>query len=237
MKYTIKDFIEKKIAVTFKNEKERDEFLQMCEDNNLFWNSEKKATDYKPHYKIMIVFGIYGCKRLFYSNGISCGKVGYTIVPFSDFVKNNQSIHIYHNGKTTTAILKEGKKEIKRAEAKCSPEDEFDFLTGAEIALERLKQKKLKLQYCGSDIGIVGTPTKMKDQFGNQLYVGDVVYVEGGIYSEEFVCENEEKQFVMGIACDCKNNGEIDGWKVAKIKDYRDVKLGENYGRFSVIEG
>lgn len=228
MKYTIKDFIEKKIAVTFKNEKERDEFLQMCEDNNLFWKSKDKATGFKPSCNSVIAFNFRGIEKLSCTFSLSVYKENfYKIVPFSDFVKNNQSIHIYHNGKTTTAILKEGKKEIKRAEAKCSPEDEFDFLTGAEIALERLKQKKLKLQYCGSDMGIVGTPTKMKDQFGNQLYVGDVVYVEGGIYSEEFVCENEEKQFVMGIACKCKNNGEIDGWKVAKIKDYRDVKLGE----------
>lgn len=40
--------------------------------------------------------------------------------------------------KTVTAKLYEGKKVIKTAEAKCSPEDEFDFGIGAALTIERL---------------------------------------------------------------------------------------------------
>lgn len=47
-------------------------------------------------------------------------------------------IVITTDGKTTTAKLFEGKKVIKTAQAKCSPEDKFDFNIGAAIAIERL---------------------------------------------------------------------------------------------------
>ena len=49
-----------------------------------------------------------------------------------------QSIHIYTDGKTTTAKLCEGKTVVKTATAKCHPDDEFDFLEGARWAFGRL---------------------------------------------------------------------------------------------------
>lgn len=52
--------------------------------------------------------------------------------------KNIQSIHITVNGTTTVAVLKYGKNIVKRAEAKLSPNDTFNFETGAEIAFNRL---------------------------------------------------------------------------------------------------
>lgn len=45
------------------------------------------------------------------------------------------------DGKTTLARLYDGKKVIKRAEAKCSPHDEFNFNVGAELAFSRLMGK------------------------------------------------------------------------------------------------
>lgn len=42
------------------------------------------------------------------------------------------------DGKTTLARLYDGKKVIKRAEAKCSPHDKFDFNVGAKLAFDRL---------------------------------------------------------------------------------------------------
>lgn len=53
-------------------------------------------------------------------------------------IDENMSIHIYADGKTTTAVLKKGKVLIKKAKAKCSPEDEFDYETGARLAFKRL---------------------------------------------------------------------------------------------------
>lgn len=53
-------------------------------------------------------------------------------------MKIQSKIVITTDGKTTIAKLYEGKKVVKTAEAKCSPEDEFNFNIGAAIALERL---------------------------------------------------------------------------------------------------
>ena len=58
------------------------------------------------------------------------------------FESLEQSIHIYTDGATTTAILREGKKTVKKALAKCNPNDEFDFKIGASLALDRLFGKE-----------------------------------------------------------------------------------------------
>ena len=53
-------------------------------------------------------------------------------------------IVITTDGKTTLAWLYDGKKVIKRAAAKCSPNDEFDFTIGAKLAFERLMDRGVK---------------------------------------------------------------------------------------------
>lgn len=50
-------------------------------------------------------------------------------------------IVITSDGTETTARLYDGKKVVKTATAKCSPEDKFDFETGATIAFDRLFEK------------------------------------------------------------------------------------------------
>lgn len=57
-------------------------------------------------------------------------------------MKNNPEIHITTDGKTTYAVLKQDGKVLSRSEAKCHPDDKFDFETGAKIALDRLEIKK-----------------------------------------------------------------------------------------------
>lgn len=58
---------------------------------------------------------------------------------YFDLVNEPQKIVITTDGvKTTTAKLYEGKQVIKTAVAECSPDDEFDFTTGANVAFNRL---------------------------------------------------------------------------------------------------
>lgn len=57
---------------------------------------------------------------------------------------DDKKIVITTDGMTTFARLYNGKKVVKTAKAKCAPEDEFDFITGAELAFERLIQNKVK---------------------------------------------------------------------------------------------
>ena len=51
---------------------------------------------------------------------------------------NQNKIVITTDGITTTAKLYDGKTVVKIATAKCSPDDEFNFETGARIAFDRL---------------------------------------------------------------------------------------------------
>lgn len=69
-----------------------------------------------------------------------------------DGLADEHKIVIITDGKTTTAKLYDGKKFIKTATAKCSPEDEFDFRTGAERAVERLFDKNKGKYFTGKAV-------------------------------------------------------------------------------------
>lgn len=57
-------------------------------------------------------------------------------------MKTNPEIHITTDGKITYAVFKQDGKVLSRSEAKCHPDDKFDFETGAKIAFDRLEIKK-----------------------------------------------------------------------------------------------
>lgn len=80
----------------------------------------------------------------------------------------NPKIVITTDGKTTTARLFNGKELIRKAEAKCSPDDKFDFMVGAKLAMERLEEKKPE------------KPT---------IKVGDFVKVKGGDGHGHFIMD------------------------------------------------
>lgn len=69
-----------------------------------------------------------------------------------------EKIVVTANGKTTTAKLYNGKTVIKTAEAKCSPDDEFNFLTGAHLAVSRL---------CGVDSNVKNSEPECKIKPGD----------------------------------------------------------------------
>lgn len=56
----------------------------------------------------------------------------------------DNKIVITTDGKTTLARLYDGKKVVKTAKAICAPEDEFNFMAGAELAFNRLTENKPK---------------------------------------------------------------------------------------------
>jgi hypothetical protein len=72
-----------------------------------------------------------------------------------------QKIVITSDGVETLARLYDGKRVVARGVAKCSPEDTFDFMTGAKLATERLTAEKpepeKKVEYKPGDwVRIVG---------------------------------------------------------------------------------
>ena len=61
-------------------------------------------------------------------------------------IEPSQTIVIYPKGLETIALLKEGKKVIKQASAKCNPSDTFDFNIGAKLAFSRLMGEGLTVK-------------------------------------------------------------------------------------------
>ena len=55
--------------------------------------------------------------------------------------KLKQNLVVYRKGNKVVAQLHQGKTVIASAEAVCSPNDDFDFLLGSQIALQRLYKK------------------------------------------------------------------------------------------------
>ena len=59
-----------------------------------------------------------------------------------DLVCRKRELHVTSDGTTTHAVLKEGGKVVKRAQAVCSPDDEYSFETGARLAIDRVFGKE-----------------------------------------------------------------------------------------------
>lgn len=69
---------------------------------------------------------------------------GHWVYPDCIELISGNKIVITADGATTTARFYDGEKVIKAAKAECSPEDEFDFKTGAKIAFDRLVDNEIK---------------------------------------------------------------------------------------------
>lgn len=61
--------------------------------------------------------------------------------PFVDFEKTKFKVAVFSYDNKVIAKLIYNKSVVSVAEAKCSPEDEFNFLTGLQIAIARLVQQ------------------------------------------------------------------------------------------------
>lgn len=86
--------------------------------------------------------------KMFYGGHTLKGRCewGYGHWVFPDCIELicGNKIVITADGATTTARFYDGKKVIKAAKAECSPEDEFDFKVGANIAFDRLVDNEIK---------------------------------------------------------------------------------------------
>lgn len=143
--YTMNDFIEKKIAVTFANREERFKFLKMCQKAGLRWLKGKSATDslalgsLLDGQQIQCGFGDKQDKYLTYSPA-GCNKSeGWEIVPFSEFEREETIGVIKRKGNTITVHMGD-----LHGTAKCSPDDQFDLYTGCELALRRALGREYK---------------------------------------------------------------------------------------------
>ena len=136
--YTMNDFIEKKIAVTFANREERIKFLKMCQKAGLRWRGGQSPTDSFAIGSLLDGLEIK-CgypdkikKGLTHSSAGSCKSEGWKTVPFSEFQPEETIGVIKRNGNTITVHMGN-----LHGTAKCSPDDQFDLYTGCDLALRR----------------------------------------------------------------------------------------------------
>lgn len=136
--YTMNDFIEKKIAVSFANREERIEFLKLCQKAGLMWRGGQLPTDsfalgiLCDGHQIKCGFGNKQNEYLTYSSAGSHKGEGWRTVPFSEFQPEETIGVIKRNSNTITVHMGD-----LHGTAKCSPDDQFDLYTGCELALRR----------------------------------------------------------------------------------------------------
>lgn len=101
-----------------------------------------------------------------------------------------RSVHITWDGesKTVRAVYKVGNEVVDRREANCHPDDNFDFFTGAKLALERIEVNSDIEEHTESD----------------EIKIGDIVTVvdEGESYSTytNWFTENGYDEFLPRYA-------------------------------------
>ena len=100
-------------------------------------------------------------------------------------------IVITTDGKTTTARLFNGKELVNRGEAICSPDDKFDFMVGAKLAMERLEGNKPKYE--------VGKYVKVT---GNKHYCHDL---EIGSYGRIRMVKSDDCYLIDGFSASSVN--------------------------------
>lgn len=100
-----------------------------------------------------------------------------------------QKIIITTDGKTTTAVLYDGKKRIKDAKASCAPSDTFDFGIGSALAVERL----------------MGNPkaTLPEDETNSEYFTGKVRCT---VCKNSFLTKGKIYEFVNGHSVDDDGN-------------------------------
>lgn len=118
--------------------------------------------------------------------------------------KNSEKLVIYHNGNKTIAKYYKGNKTFE-AESKCSPEDEYDFKTGAELAMNRVIDKaKEENEY--SWVRCVGyrqkdefcfTAGKKYKIFNNGSITNDYGYTYDDVHSKKAMLDFLSKWYIF----------------------------------------
>ena len=179
--YTMKDFIEKPIAVRV-GQDHKEEFLKMCEAEGLKWIDGTKATSFIPSRFVDDL--AIGCnlpcqpKGIGYASAGAYKEHGITVVDFKDFkVKSDPryQIIIDCDGKTTTAKMMVDGKEVKTGVAKWNPADKFDFSIGPKVAFDRLWGKPEPVKFkVGDRVKCISVPDGNKEVVGKYGTVKEI---------------------------------------------------------------
>lgn len=131
--------------------------------------------DVKPYKKYAVEFDrediyFHDC------NGYTKDRHGHwMIAEHLKLLDDKEEIVITRDGKTVTAKLTKNGETVKTANARCHPDDEFDYGIGAKLAVERLFAHEP--EYFTGDVVCVEDPKEF------YFTVGKIYHVENGSMS------------------------------------------------------
>lgn len=140
--------------------------------------------------------------------------------------KPNECIVIYRKDSDVIAL---DKRTGRKAVAKCSPDDEFDFNIGAKLAFERLTEKKYRI--VKQDKYEIGDKVKFVDKYStgiNADFLGKVLTIEDVRIVYRTICYkvkvNHRKEGGS------KTRWLCDSWiegKAVEVKESDEIKVGD----------
>ena len=146
-KFKVGDFVEIKSWEEMEREFGMDEFGDIKTEIN-FVSYMQYLCGKKAKVKSVDRFGV-----IKFEDGIEgMWKISEDMLKPATNPEFNMKIVITYDGIATVARWYDGKNLAKTAVACCSRQDEFDFLTGAKLAVERLGEPKKPMPMLGGDI-------------------------------------------------------------------------------------
>lgn len=216
-KYTVKDWLDCKVAITFNSKEELERFAEMVKPHGIKWrNGDDFGYKYSPGLDEILLGFRKGEERIASRGATS----RYTCINFKDLQLSNvkQEIHITTDGiKNTYAVLKENGKVVKKVQAKCHPDDPFNFEIGSALVMERLFPKVKEAKRSAKKGEYVKVTRR---ECGHHFAIGEIVKNFNG--STEFVNSKDEfwsmcpTEYVV-----------LEGYKPTKKDASKEIKVGD----------
>lgn len=148
----------------------------------------------------------------------------------------DSKIVITTDGKETLARLYEDGKVVKKATARCSPNDEFDFSVGAKLAFERLTKTTPAKIILGKKYRVIGNTVPRHHYNLGEIVTpieidSDSAYyesIERGRHqwvSNQDVELVEEPEYYNGKAVCVEKKGECYAYTVGKIYEFKNGRV------------
>lgn len=177
--------------ILISTEEEEKEVLKVLEKMGYKWNTGDKPTKLnfkgkKKHYFIALL----DCKSLVW--GDRPRQTGVTAAEFLKEHTRKNCIVIYQKGNETIAL---NKATGEKAVAICSPDDTYDFNTGARLAFDRLVTPPVKEVKRVANVGEYVKIVKVEIDSNNDYKVGDILF----IIATEFLATDKVVRYGTGL--------------------------------------
>ena len=208
MKYTFNDFSMGMVAVKTGLGKDLHTFMERLQQRGFYWMSGDKPLNYTPPLHTGGDDTIIACDEhtgcIYFQNVEYARSHGLIVVSIKDIVDTHCPTHqivIDFNDNITTARMLVDGEVVKETTAKCAPCDKFNFHTGAEVAFNRLWEKKMKeekKEKTDCTQFKVGNRVRFTDK-SSPISIGPKFGATGTVIAHDSSCESWLVQFDKAI--------------------------------------